>query len=384
MYIYFTFQILDNTGKSYENSEDVAPICSLQSFWKDIFFKIRGFQMSGGTFLFPYTNYVTTLLGASDRAASGWLKDLEMWVVDTPSKFDIAGADNAGFTTRKTLTLNSKLVNVKLRVPLDLFNQDGRLLPTNTECELSFTHAPDTFRLMQSDGTGGGSQALTANSVVLFSKMQLEVTRITPRSDILQAIETRLLAVPMEFPYRRFLTQSFQLLANSTEANITLYMRERPESVIVFFVPTTNFTGTATNNPFRLYNPNVQDCILYVNGEAFPNRKGYLNVPADVYQIDPYFNLLEFQGVLHNDSKGQVDLTLFQAGAFFFVFDLTYNPVGSLTRENPVLSNTVLKISMAGTGSTENLQILTIGTFPAKMVIDSSRTASSTAVPGTF
>jgi len=334
-------------------------------------------------FHWPFINYVSTVLGSSKLSVDGWLSDMEFFVLDTPAKFDVTTADNKGFTTRQQWTLNSRKVNVKARIPIEIFNQSGRYLPTNTDFEIILDHADDTFRLIQTDGTGPTGQALTATSVIKFSDMELEIMRVTPKAEIMNDIESRLLSSAMQFPYRRFLSQSYQLLANQTMLHVNLYNRDKPEAVIVYFISTKAYSGNANLNPFRFEDPGVQDLVLYFNGVAYPDQRGYMNIPADIYYTQPFFDMLTFQGVMNNDACGLVDRRLYTEGAFFFVFDLTTNPVGSLSRENPVLGNTSLKLTMSGTGNAENIQVMTLGVFPATLSIDASHTAVSSSVPGT-
>jgi hypothetical protein len=94
--------------------------------------------------LYPYRAYIETLLSYGPAAKNSQLTGV-MWYKDTQEHQDKRTTDNKGFTSRKTLTTQSK--SVQMMGKLHLFCQEKYLL-NHVNLKIKLRRSRDVFALM--------------------------------------------------------------------------------------------------------------------------------------------------------------------------------------------------------------------------------------------
>ena len=105
------------------------------SLFSDISASLNQKMVSPPTSTYPYIAYIETLLRYGPAAKESQLSSA-MWYTDTAGLMADRTANNNGFTKRKTLTAQSKSIQMMGKLHLDLFCQDKYLLNHRFEAEI--------------------------------------------------------------------------------------------------------------------------------------------------------------------------------------------------------------------------------------------------------
>jgi hypothetical protein len=123
-------QIVDDDDTALDGGADVGPVnLWMHSLISDVNVSLNEKLVSPPISLYPYRAYIETLLSYGPAAKESQLTGV-MWYKDTPGHQDKTTAANKGFTSRKSLTAQSKSVQMmgKLHfiLPREIFTESRR------------------------------------------------------------------------------------------------------------------------------------------------------------------------------------------------------------------------------------------------------------------
>ena len=90
----------------------------LHSLFRQVDVTFNDTLVSSSRDTYPYRALITTLLSYGDATKKSWLKRLEGWEMDEPTKYDLAA--NSGLKNRTKPVANSKTFDRKGRLHVDM------------------------------------------------------------------------------------------------------------------------------------------------------------------------------------------------------------------------------------------------------------------------
>lgn len=141
---------------------------------------------------YNYRAYIENLLNYSSDAKRSHLTTA-VWVEDTPGHMDSTSAENVGFTKRRTLTTNNKIVDLYGPLHCDIFNVDKYLL-NGVELTIKLQRAKESFHLM---GVAGSNPTLEIVDAVLYAR------KVKINSSVLLAHHKALNVATAKYPLTR-------------------------------------------------------------------------------------------------------------------------------------------------------------------------------------
>ena len=146
-YLFVEAQIVDDDDTALDGGADVGPVnLWMHSLFSDVSVSLNKKLVSPPTSLYPYRIYIETLLSYGPAVKESQLTGV-MWYNDTPGHHDKRTTDNKGFTSRKTLTAQSKSVQMMGKLHLNLFCQEKSLL-NHVNLKIKLRRGRDVFALM--------------------------------------------------------------------------------------------------------------------------------------------------------------------------------------------------------------------------------------------
>jgi hypothetical protein len=151
----------------------------------------------------------------------------------------------------------------------------------------------------------------------------MHACKVTVAPNILIAHNTMLIKTPAKYPYDPTHILTYALPTGSylfREDN--LFQFEKPNRVIVGFVPSVTFQGSYTRNPLnKKINFKVNNIALYVNDISIPAQPMKLSFDDGEYK-QTYYNLLTSSGKDGKDSGIDITPEEYPNGYCLHSFDL--------------------------------------------------------------
>jgi hypothetical protein len=143
-YLFVEAQIVADDDTALDARADVGPVnLWMHSLFSDVIVSLNEKLVSPLTSLYPY---IETLLSYGPAAKKSQLTGV-MWYKDRPGHQYKRTTDNKGFTARKSLTAQSKSVQMMGKLHLDLFCQEKYLL-NHVNLKIKLRRSRDVFVLM--------------------------------------------------------------------------------------------------------------------------------------------------------------------------------------------------------------------------------------------
>lgn len=152
---------------------------------------------------YGYRAYIENLLNYSSEAKKTHLTT-GCWADDTAGHMDTATAANIGFTTRRNLTVNDRIVDLYGPLHCDLFNVDTYLL-NGVEMTIKLQRSREDFHLM------GG----VANGLFEILEAELYVRKVKISSSVLLAHHKALAVATAKYPITRVDVKTITIPANT-------------------------------------------------------------------------------------------------------------------------------------------------------------------------
>jgi len=267
---------------------------------------------------FGYKNYIEPLLNYTPAAAETHLTT-SMFYLDTPDHVNDATDENAGFTKRKELLLNSKTVELYGRLKCGVFDQN-LLIPQGMDLRIKLTFANPSFFMW--------SGAAAANSVlhVLDSTLYLKQVALNP--GVLIAHAKILAQTNALFPMKRVEMKSFTVSPGARSLSLNNVCLGRLPSFLCFtMVDNASFNGSLLQNPYALIHKSITDLSIFYNSDEF--KLG----PMDFHSESPcftsaYHSLFNAIGVDRNSLSNFITPEMFHKGSFLVCRDLSADNSG--------------------------------------------------------
>jgi hypothetical protein len=146
-YLFVEVQIMDDDDTALDDGADVGYVSLwVHSLFSDVSVSLNENLVSPPTSLYPYRAYIEILLSKGPAAKESQLTGV-MWYKDTPGHQDKRTTDNKGFTSRKALTAQTRSLQMKGKLHLDLFCQEKYLL-NHVDLKIKLRRSQDVFALM--------------------------------------------------------------------------------------------------------------------------------------------------------------------------------------------------------------------------------------------
>jgi hypothetical protein len=146
-YLFVEAQIIDDDDTALDGEADVGPVnLWMHSLFSDVSVSLNQHLVSPPTSVYPYRAYIEILLRYGPAVKESQLTGV-MWYKDRPGHQDKRTTDNKGFTSRKTMTAQSKSVQMMGKLHLDLFCQEKYLL-NHVDLKIKLRRSGDVFALM--------------------------------------------------------------------------------------------------------------------------------------------------------------------------------------------------------------------------------------------
>jgi hypothetical protein len=146
-YLFVEVQIMDDDDTALDDGADVGYVSLwVHSLFSDVSVSLNENLVSPPTSLYPYRAYIEILLSKGPAAKESRLTGV-MWYKDTPGHQDKRTTDNKGFTSRKALTAQTRSLQMKGKLHLDLFCQEKYLL-NHVDLKIKLRRSQDVFALM--------------------------------------------------------------------------------------------------------------------------------------------------------------------------------------------------------------------------------------------
>ena len=299
----------------YGNEDAVAPInLLLQSMWSKLDISFNGKRVSSSGHSYPFRAYIESLLNFGNDVKKGQLS-ASGWHMDTAEHFDTLGAQNQGFTTRKQLGLNRRIISLMGRLHADIFNQN-RCLLDGVNMHVQLTRSNDQFCIMR------GEHA--ENFKIKLEEASLFVRKVKVLASCRLGIYKALSSVPARYPIRRTEQRIFSISNNITcwsQENILI--GQLPRRLTIGFVRTDSIHGVYNLNPFNFQNFGINFLALYINGKQIPSRA--LQPEFDGINSDYTRTYMQMSSALGHAFTNQdcgLSYKDFKGGNTLFVFNL--------------------------------------------------------------
>ena len=142
--------------------------------------------------------------------------------------------------------------------------------------------------------------------------------------DVVVAHNSLLAKTPAKYPYdrTRILTYHYALTKGSyLFRKDNLFQFEKPDKILVGFVPSAAFQGSYTRNPFNILNLDINNIALYVDDISTPSQPMKLSFD-DLDYKQAYFNLFTSLGKDGKDVGLNINPEEHPNGYTMFAFDL--------------------------------------------------------------
>ena len=197
-YLLIRAKVVRGDGTDLAADTQVAPVNNwLHSLFSQVDVYINDTLVTPSSDTYPFRSYVETLLSYGAEAKKTQLTS-QLWYKDTAGHMHatLDNGGNAGLAERRKYIAESRVVEMMVRLHVDLFLQD-RFLLNGVSITIRLVRSKDTFSLM-ADGVNPDFKVPSSNMLPLPTKQQpcsfRKHTRIVIPSS--NCPVSRLLAIP--------------------------------------------------------------------------------------------------------------------------------------------------------------------------------------------
>lgn len=315
VYLYTKQKIVNGDGSDItaaDQSDATLVNYGFHAMWSQIDLCINGTITSQSSMTYPYRAYIEAKLNYGRDAKETHLQQ-RLWYEDTPGHFDsLDGAENHGLASRRAITANSKVFEMKGPLHLDMSNVD-RLLLNNCNIRLKLTRNRDAFTLMSTRGT--------EKIKLLDAKLYIRKATISP--SVLLAHARALEKAPAKYPVNRVDIKIVTLAQGVRDKAIdNLFPTHLPMRFVVGFVDNRAFNGDCRRNPWNFQHFNVSSIQAQTDGGPIPSQPLTPDYANDLY-MDCYDTLFTGTGIHWKDEGNHINWREYARGTALYAFDLS-------------------------------------------------------------
>ena len=142
-------------------------------------------------------------------------------------------------------------------------------------------------------------------------------------------IESKLLSTNARYPIARVAMKYLTIGAQETARQFdSVYSGQLPDRITMCIVRDAAMNGGYQQNPYNFEHLNVNQLVLYVNGEMYPTKPFAPNFATGQY-IREFNNMFQALGYLYTDKSVPISRSEFANGFTIWAFDLTVDQSAS-------------------------------------------------------
>lgn len=335
---------------------------SLSSLFQDVYLSIANKQVEGGTHLYPYSAYISSLLQFHPSAKKTHMQ-VYGWNEDEPGKMD---DENEGFKFRSKAIVNGNSWNMYGPLYLDMTRQ-GKYLPPLTDLSFKFTRAKKEFALHQL------STATAVDCNITFSECVLWVRRVKVNELVIAQHNKGLESHNAIYNLQHIETSTFTIPSGQrTVRKDRLFMSQCPKTVVFGLVDHEAFNGKLTLNPFNFEHFNLTRIALYRDGELTPGHSFTTDYQKGLY-ARAYANSQQCFDFFNSDDSNGLTMEHFEKGYNLYPFNLAPDGINDSTHRSPN-SYTSLRLEIDfGKALTKPINVIVFAVFDGKLEITKLR-----------
>lgn len=303
-----TCKIVEGDGSDLKADARVGPVnLTLHALFYDVVLKANNTIITQSTGTYAYRAYFETVYTYSSAAKNGAIGIPQLYYKDKGGKFNGVLADiNPGFDQRMKKFEKSAEVEMAGRLHCDLLLQNKMIIPGVKFTVILF---PSTTAFHMLSSTNNPAEKL------VITRLTMKIKRVN------WSIEKSLQNKTVNYPVNHAVVRTAQLSTGQTHlSNYIIHNGQIPKLIIFTLVPTYNFTGQYTSNPFLF---TLRDCSfaqIEVNGRQYPP----LAYTPNKSMIEPYLNSLRMVEKLFADTDTGITFDDFQESGYEILpFDLS-------------------------------------------------------------
>ena len=310
------FRVKKGDGTNLAAGEKVSIINNIVgTMFRDIEVVINGETISYSSSNLAQRAMIEDLVSYGSDASTGWMQ-CGGFYKDTADQLDnldpnpgAGAAVNEGLQERAELIAESKLVTVRGRLHLDIFNQPKPLVK-NSRMVLRFQKNSDDYLIISN---------LADKFKVEIEEIFLHVRKcsFTPHWDKIVSGKTAIYTI------NRVIVKDFSCPAGGrTLIENNLHNGKLPTRVVLALINNVAYDGDYKRNPFNYKHYNASEVSLFMNGQLVDGKPLKFDyTQGDI--TDGFFNLYQNSGQLYRDEGNQIERSDFGKGYSLYVFDLT-------------------------------------------------------------
>ena len=309
------FRVKKSDGTNLAAGDKVSTINNIVgTMFRDIDVVINNETISYSGSNLAQRAMIEDIVSYGTDASKGWMQ-CGGFFKDTAGQMDnldpnpaADAAVNKGLKKRAALIAESKLVTVRGRLHLDIFNQPKPLVK-NSRMVLRFQKNSDDYLIM----------AETEKAKVEIDDIFLHIRKcsFTSHWDKMISGKTAI------YPITRVIQKDFTFPAGGRSLiENNLHNGRLPRRVVLSLIDNIAHGGEYKKNPFNYQHYHTSEVALLVNGQLLDGKALKFDFTnGDI--TDGFFNLYQKSGQLYRDEGNQIERSDYGAGYTLFVFDLT-------------------------------------------------------------
>lgn len=331
----------------------------------DIFFNQKLVSPTNNSY--AYRAYIETLLNYATPAKRSHLS-CGLWYDDEEAISDVydPGSSEAdgGFTVRRQIMKNNRIVDLIGHLHCDVFNQEKFLL-NGVELRLRLVRSRDSFCLME--GTPYHRLHIVETSLL--------VRRVKISPGILLAHARTLAKGTAKYPVTRVEVKAFTIHAGvQAETLDNVILGQLPKRVILGFVSNKGFNGDRQRNPFNFQSFMLNFLSLYVDGTQVPTKPLQLNFNKDNLYVDAYHTLFSGTGIHFLNEGNAINRLQYAKGNCLMAFDLTPDLSANCPSHWSLVKHGTLRIEVRFDNAlTETINCIVYAEFDNLIEVDAAR-----------
>ena len=345
------------------DNSDAAPVnYFLHALWSQVDVSINQKVVSQSSQTYSMRAYLEALLGYDSPAKDSHMT-MRMWHKDQAGEMDsFAAGGNKGLDTRRSLTQNSRVVEMMGPLHVDFFNQD-RFLLNGVELRVKLSRNKDSFMLMS---TGQDERVVLLDATLLVRKVKLSPS-------VMLAHAAALDKSPAKYPVTRVDVKTVSISTGLRDKCIpTLHLGQIPKRIVIGFVTNQALNGSYRHNPFNFQSFDLNYLCLYVDSKQIPTQPLTPDFSRGAY-VEAYQTLFDGSGIHWKDEGNGINYEDFGRGYAIYCFDLTADLSAHQTHWNLQKQGCVRVEMRFKNALTEPINCIVYSEFSNLVEIDKSR-----------